>query len=105
MSKHDNKKPEAEAPPAPAAPAAKAPEPAPAIVLPPPAAPPAPAEEMEPGLRIVSCSPRGSFRRAGFAFNNKEAKELALSQLKPEQIKALKEERMLVVVECPVKKA
>lgn len=68
------------------------------------ALPPAAATErpLMPALRVRSCSPMGTFRRAGFRFSA-EPEVLFLEQLSEEQIKAIKAEPMLIVdeVEAP----
>lgn len=50
------------------------------------------------GLRVRSRSPFGTFRRAGLAFGE-EPTIVAVGDLLPEQIDAIKGERMLVVEE------
>ncbi|UDF33758.1 UNVERIFIED_ORG: hypothetical protein LHJ69_14170 [Shinella sp. XGS7] len=55
-----------------------------------------------PGLRVRSCSPQGVFRRAGFAFP-REGIELPLSNLSKDQIKAIREEPMLLVEAIEIK--
>lgn len=94
-----------------AAAAAPTPEPTKAVAAEPeaskpqaPAAAAAPTPELEPALRVVSCSPRGTFRRGGHAFGPKPT-DIALSKLTDEQIKAIRNEPMLVAVDTFVAKA
>ena len=54
-------------------------------------------------LRVFSKAPKG-FRRAGFAFGA-EAKDLPLASLKAAQIKAIKQEPMLVAIETEIQVA
>lgn len=51
------------------------------------------------GLQVVSSS--DGFRRAGFAFG-REPRVLALADLTPEQVDAIKAEPMLAVVEVEI---
>lgn len=100
MSQQKSQQPQA---PAPAAAASPPSEPAkPEAPKAPAAAEPKP--ELEPGLRVVSCSPRGTFRRGGYAFGPKPT-DLALSKMTAAQIKAIREEPMLVAVDTLVPKS
>ncbi|WP_208508377.1 hypothetical protein [Variovorax paradoxus] len=61
-------------------------------------APASPAKTVK-GLRIVARAE--NFRRAGRAFG-REAVEIPLSELSDKQIKALRDERELLVVDCEI---
>jgi hypothetical protein len=63
-----------------------------------PKAPASPAKTVK-GLRIVARAEH--FRRAGRAFG-REAVEIPLSELSNEQVKTLREEKELLVVDCEI---
>lgn len=48
---------------------------------------------------------KDGYRRAGFGFSSSEETTLAVSKLEDEQIKALKEDQNLVVVEAEIEDA
>jgi hypothetical protein len=61
---------------------------------------PAPKAAAAAGLRVVSKSPRGAFRRCGFVFGP-QAAVVPLSLLTAEQIERIRSEPMLDVTDVP----
>ena len=55
-------------------------------------------------IRVRSCSPQGTFRRGGEAFE-REARTIPLKDLKKEQIEAIRKEPMLVVEDVEIEAA
>lgn len=54
-----------------------------------------------PALRVRSCSPSGTFRRAGEEFS-REPRTIPLADLRQDQIKRIREEPMLVVEDVEI---
>jgi hypothetical protein len=61
----------------------------------------APLKKMVKVMRVASASPKGGFRRAGFAFS-REPTFIPMSELSAAQIKAIKGEPMLSAVETEI---
>jgi hypothetical protein len=63
-----------------------------------------PATKAVPGLRVVSKSPMGAFRRCGRTFGA-DPVEIPLADLKKEEVSRLRAEPQLVCTDCEIKVA